>query len=178
MSGIRTLEDLRIRCVIERVSHCWRYPTSISEDGLPRVAIPPGVFGDKWITTTARKAGWLLAGKSLKKGLRVYQNDLCDRRDCCNPEHTKASSQAVMATTWVSRGHFAKLTSVRNNSVQAATHEQLAEVMRLVAEKLNDREIAVLVGLHPQTVGKIRHGRHLHQRPLHSSSVFEMAEAA
>lgn len=178
VKGIRTLEDLRIRCVVSATTGCWLYPSSISDDGLPRCAIPPHVDGittDKWITTTVRKAGWLLEGNRLRKGQRMYAG--CPERECCNPDHTLCSSQKVMAKKFVRRGLLQLITSRRNTAVQAATVHEVAEVTRLVAAGLTQREAAVLVGLHPATVGKIVAGRQQHQRPLAASSVFEQVAA-
>jgi hypothetical protein len=183
--GIRTLLDLRERCVIEEETGCWRYPTSVdAKNGLPRVAIPPGVLtGDvgKWTITTARKAGWLLSGRKVGPHEYVYANRGCQSRDCCSPYHSAAGTRQEMAAKLGHHTRSGPLRSVinrRNYAKQAATKEQVSEVLRLVGAKVMAKDAAVLVGLHPATVSKILSGKHMHQRPIAGASIFAMGASA
>lgn len=182
-SGIRSLEDLRIRCVIDDVTECWIYPTVEAVDPRARVWLPPDVVNEeKGRTLTIRKAAWILAGKKLPKGHLVYGH-VCVRLDCANPEHSRAASRANMGAAQAKSGRMKgdparAITNRRNFLKQALPMERIAEVKALLSQGLQNKQVAERLDLHPTTVSRIRKGTHVRMRSVGVASVFDLARAA
>ena len=95
IGGIRTLDDLRARCVINEETGCWHWRLAISQ-GSPRVHVKhPALPGDNKSTMRGRRAALLLAtGRDLPKGQFAYARLCCAASDCVNPKHARAGSRA------------------------------------------------------------------------------------
>jgi hypothetical protein len=95
IGGIRTLDDLRARCVIDEETGCWHWRLAISQ-GSPRVHVKhPALPGDNKSTMRGRRAALLLAtGRDLPKGQFAYARLCCAASDCVNPKHARAGTRA------------------------------------------------------------------------------------
>lgn len=78
--GIRTIDDLQGRCVVDIDSGCWHWRGATTL-GLPSMWI--GGLDDR--VTAATAIAFLVTGEKPEKG-RVW-HCTCDTRGCCNPEH-------------------------------------------------------------------------------------------
>ena len=87
LGGIRTVEDIRLRCYVDPNSGCWRWRLHFSRGRSCCVWFLEGVEHKG----TASRAAWMLSGRRLEPGWVVSRyRSLCDSDDCCNPEHHRA----------------------------------------------------------------------------------------
>lgn len=89
MSGIRTIDDIRQRCVIDSGTGCWvwagyREPRS----GRPamRMEVEPGRHRCVRLSIALHL---IKTGRPPNQGARVYYPTVCRDMACCNPEHHK-----------------------------------------------------------------------------------------
>jgi hypothetical protein len=102
LGGIRTLEDLRQRCVIRAGSDCWHFRTPDGKQLGRGVGYEIRV-GDQRLTVT--KASWLLAGNEPPIPGRVIYR-CCESHDCANPEHLKCGYRKALQKHLRSSGAY------------------------------------------------------------------------
>ena len=105
LGSIRTVEDLRQRCVMDKDSDCWHLRTA---RGRP---MPSAHRHSIWIFGlghfTATRGAWLLAHGSLPqqgKGRVVFRT--CDSYDCVNPAHLQCGQRKTLIRHRISLGAF------------------------------------------------------------------------
>ena len=103
LGGIRTLEDLRLRCVCREDDDCWHLRSArgkpMRKDHVHVVALR-GHKGN----VTATRAAWVLAGKTLKQGFVVRR--VCESYDCVNPSHLRQGPRAEVSRKSAADGKF------------------------------------------------------------------------
>lgn len=182
-AGVRTLEELRDRCKIDEETGCWIYPSSLdSRTNTPRVYIAPGLIDEKVHTLTARRAGWLLAGRPLDAKLYVYCAKLFCQAACCNPDHSAVGTRKQMGQRQSKQGRFSgdptrSIINRGNYMKQAVPPETVQRAKELVEQGAQYKVAAAQLGLHPQTVAKIAKGQHAQQRAVRGSSIFNLVPA-
>jgi hypothetical protein len=95
LGGIRTLEDLRQRCVIDAETGCWHWRLSFSQ-GSPRVHLqhPAAAGGRLGVAMRGRRAALLLAtGSDLPPGHFAFARACCKADDCVNPAHSRSGNR-------------------------------------------------------------------------------------
>lgn len=184
MKGIRTVEDIKARCVVDDETGCWEWGLSYSHSKTRKVSPiarchilkPDGTRA----LTTAWKAGWLLSGRKLGKKQVVYRS-VCWNTRCCNPAHCKAGTMkqmgAAIAKSGVLRGQPHRVTAnTKNNECQATPREVVMRAEALFAAGRKLAEVAEAIGVHKDTARLIRNGTHRNstaRQPVVSmSSVF------
>lgn len=104
LGGVRTLEDLRLRCVCRPGDDCWRYRDARGRAPRPGVTPKVWVYGEG-CTVPVTVAAWQLAGRERPAaGLRIGRT--CDAGDCVNPAHLAAMKQKDLMAHAVRRGAF------------------------------------------------------------------------
>ena len=103
LGSIRTVEDLRQRCVIGGDSDCWHLRTANGR------AMPSDKRHGLWLhghgRCTATRGAWLLEhGKFPQHGSVVYRT--CGSYDCVKPAHLMSSRRKVAIRHFFSAGHF------------------------------------------------------------------------
>lgn len=113
LGSVRSVEDLRGRCVCDAHTGCWQLRTArgrvMREDRTPVL----WVFGHGKLSS-ARAAYFLANGRMPQHKMIAYRT--CDTRDCVNPAHIKATPRAVYA-----RKHIA----IRPGEASVAQREAL-----------------------------------------------------
>jgi hypothetical protein len=165
MGGIRTLEDIRLRCYCDPDTGCWHWRLSFV-DRSPRVSLYVPERGGSRDFRGLRGSMIVKLGRMLGPKETVFRNlDLCRNRDCVNPDHARVGDRKV------SGRHHAKHGTYRASpkSIAVAT----ARVSKITAEiaaqiRLDPRPARVVakeVGLAKSSVHAIRRGdtwrRHL-----------------
>lgn len=89
LGGIRTVEDLRLRCAIDDVTGCWLWRGAIS-DGAPKVHFRHPVSLERTDAKGRRVALILSRGEDLPRGHVAWQRVCCDSPLCVNPEHCRS----------------------------------------------------------------------------------------
>lgn len=177
MRGIYTLEDVRLRCVIDDITGCWRWRYSSNACGIPHCHVPAGVLGPKRMSCSARRAAWALAGKRLPDGCAIYP--ACGHADCVNPTHLArgTTGDALRASNKDRRS----MSTPRRLAALAAYRERWtipAETIRAIEQALRAgltaKAAAEHVGVRYAIAKQVRRGEHAHQRAkvLRGASVF------
>lgn len=92
LGGIATLEDLRLRCVVDEDTGCWHCRMGLKA-GVPRVTVR--LIEGGYIKMLARRAGLYLRDKKpLPKGHIAWGKLTCHSKDCANPAHSKSGTKA------------------------------------------------------------------------------------
>lgn len=153
--GIRTLDDLRQRCVIE--GECWIWRGACNRCSGPH---PEPRF---WLPAQSRVVGvsgaWLLAGKKLPRGYVVWR--VCREPMCLNPEHMRSGTQADRGAWYAQRGLFrgdphrslTNAVAARRRSVLTAE-----QVQQIRESKDTGRALSLLLGVSESVVSRARRG--------------------
>lgn len=185
--GVRGLEELRLRCVIDACTGCWewgraRAPGAPRKAGPPALQIPPGVIGnEKRVCMNAARAAWIMAGRDDGReiGRRVIYR-ACDNPRCINPEHLRCGTRAqMMAHLYADgkrRGRPERAAVNRRNARKWATPPETARrIEALVGEGVPRNEVMRLTGVSLTTISRIVRHQHTHSAigaPLSLASVF------
>jgi len=152
---MKTLEDLRQRCVVDGQDGCWlfkptrAYVNAPVMNGVPRSMQP-------------RRAAWLLAGgRPLASGYRVF--GLCGTPGCVNPEHLRALTPAEhgrrVTSAQTYKGNARRVLAVRAGGRQRAslTPEMIREI---AASPETGLRLAARFGVSDTTISKARRGQY------------------
>lgn len=173
VGGIRTVEDLRVRCFIDSDTQCWHWRLSVSQ-GSPRVHL---VLGDGApIVMRGRRAALALStGADLPEGTYCWGRAQCHSADCVNPEHCRTGSRkqwgADMRRREVFVGLPAKVRAARDSAAKRRklTPEQAAEVL---ASTDSIAVTAERFGVSRIVVQGIRNGTTYRRQEMAGASVF------
>lgn len=173
--GIRALEDVRQRCVIDDVTGCWLWVGAMAGGTHPTAMWPADGR-----TRTVRHIVQTLSRREPQPGENVFAREGCSMRCVC-PAHL---------TTMLRKDWGAKVTEsgalrdqpkrvaanrARAREVAHLTADQVAEI-RASAEPIVD--IARRLGVTPNVVGDARRGRTWRETTVAAASVFSWAAAA
>lgn len=174
LGSVRSLADVRLRCVVDDVSGCWHLRTA---NGQPYA---PGRKQVLWLhqrgAVYATKAVWELAhpGQALPAGRRAVR--VCGSRDCVNPAHIRAlnlsdAQRRMVGDCW------GQMSLPRRHALQRIQHglrkltpEQIAEIRHSDAP---GAALARKFGVAPDTVRRVRRGQS-YRHPV-GASVWAMA---
>lgn len=118
------------------MSGCKLHPGTVNNSGYAKVSVSGR-------TVYAHRHAYELRHGAIPAGLLVLHT--CDNRRCVNPDHLYAGTQRQNVADMDRRGRRRK----RWGLVKA-------EILKLLAEGWNDRQIAPMVGCDQNYVGKIR----------------------
>lgn len=182
--GVRTVDDLRDRCRVDSLTGCWIWGGGRNDKGAPVVRIPAGVLRPDAVVMAPRRAGWLLAGGSVKPGHVVLRKLCCESDQCVNPAHSASGPRGEANRMAGKRGSYstperlAHLTRARKKS--AIAPHLVASAEAAFADGASIREAAERVGIDRETARRIRNGDHIHQTGgvMPGASVFAWRPAA
>ena len=151
-NGVRTLEDLRQRCVIDDITQdCWNYGGGKTGDGLPSIWFPP--LGIR--TTPGVILCYLKTGKRPAPG--VVWHRTCDSLLCCNPGHRKAGTRrSQMANAAITRSPLERARISVSKRAQSKLTEAAVDDIRSSEDTL--AECAARHGISVSHVSRIRRG--------------------
>ena len=94
LGGIRTVEDLRVRCYVDPDTACWHWRLAIVQ-GHPKVHfVAPDTC--KRTTQRGRRAAlYLQRGRDLPDGHFAFARLQCKSLDCVNPAHCVSGDRAA-----------------------------------------------------------------------------------
>lgn len=189
--GVRTLEDLRLRCVIDEETGCWLWQQAVATAGggtTPIVHLPDNVLPGvgRRSTIPAARAAWLLSGRKLQPGHVVWRQ-LCTGGRCINPAHcragTKSDGLAAVAATGRNRGKPERaVINAKSRASLAKPVELVRQAEALFAAGKLQKDVRATLGISQKTAAAIRLGRHPHSsgrnRVLRGASVFTLGVSA
>jgi hypothetical protein len=167
--GIKTLADIKGRCVIDSETGCWLWRGAMSTDGrrkgqpTSRVWIPQSQHTPGG-TTTAPRAAWMLSGRELSPEQIVWRH-VCGNAACINPAHGKAGTRQDMFADLVACGRLRgdprrAAINARNRASQLVSVERVRQAEALFAGGWLQKDIVKLMRIGNDTAAKIRRGLH------------------
>lgn len=180
--GVRTLDDLRSRCVIDTETGCWLWRRG---HAVARVWLPPDVAGGGRVLPPAR-AAWMLAGKPLADGHVVWRHR-CTNGQCINPYHGAAGSRPQMHAAIAASGRLRgdprrAVVNAQNRERMLLSPETVLRGERMFAAGALQKEVAAALGICHSSAKKIRLRMHPHsagrERVISGASVFAWRPAA
>lgn len=190
--GVRTLEDIRIRCVIDDLTGCWHWAGAMSVSKtrrikpVSRVWLPEGLGNGRPAIVTASKAAWVLSGRPLPDGWVVWRSK-CSSFDCVNPLHARAGRRVEMGADLAASGRMKGspdrvAANARNRMRMVTPLEKVRQAEVMFKEGALQKEVRAALGLSAETARSIRLGMHPHssvsQRLIRGASVFTLGAMA
>lgn len=184
--GVRTLSDLRSRCVIDDETGCWMWRGAMSADRTPRVWMP--LLRDaEGITTTGARAAWLLSGRKLPEGHVVWRRIGTCGNECINPLHgvcgTRQQMHAAIARDGRMKGNPLRAAVNARNRVRMMLSPEIVRLGEAMYEAgALQKEVKAALGIGNASAKKIRMRTHQHStgrvNVVRGASVFAWREAA
>jgi hypothetical protein len=154
LGGIRTVEDIRLRCYVDPRSDCWRWRLSSSRGRSCCVWSVDGIDH----RGTAARAAWALSGFRLEPGWVVSRNrSICDSPDCCNPAHHRAGPKGEVLPELTPEQREAHRVGVMRESRRRSKLSLWAAWMIRQSDATCHAEAAKW-GVGPSTISQIRRG--------------------
>lgn len=179
LGGIRSLDDLKKRCIVDELSGCWLWRLSTTQ-GFPNVHIPHPVTGERTKMKGRRAALILKTGKMLPSGWFAIRKPSCESPICCNPDHSfagdgKAYGQSIREQEIFKNSpkRIAANRKIASQKTRKLTNQQASEIRQ------DDRStiaIAAEYGVSKTTVNDIKRGLRYRQT-IRGASIFSMGAA-
>lgn len=164
--GIKTVDDVRLRCVEDGGCWIWQGKFSRGTRGAARWATPMGWYPALQKQMPVRRIIALMAGATPEKVWRT-----CESAQCVSPYHLKWGTAAECGQWLSEAGRFD--TRVRKESASRAWKRRHtltdADVSVIRASSEANKDIAARFGVHKEVVARIRRGE---TRVPHAASVF------
>jgi hypothetical protein len=136
LGGIRSLDDLRARCRVDRCTGCWHL---LRPDGSPVPAVAGGrhmvhVHG-RGVMTSLRAAYELANGEPVPADRVVFRSAECRSNDCVSPLHIRRGTRRMAIQAQKDRGLQATQAKAEANRRAGLARSRLsAELREWIAE--------------------------------------------
>lgn len=161
------MEDLKARCIVDAVTHCWLWQGGTTGDGSPKLHTLDYDRLEKR-TMPGTRAAWSIAfGKAPRPGCIVFR--ACLHRLCLNPAHLReGKSKAELGQhirrsgAWKGTYIAQRTASARKASLAAGTIPTPEAVVRAIRQEPRTTmnvTLAERYGIAHQTVSRIRRGQ-------------------
>lgn len=161
--GVRTLEDIRLRCVIDDIRGCWIWGAAV-DNGSPRVWLPDAAGPLRaGTTTTAARAAWVLSGRPLQPNHLVIRT--CTEGRCCRPDHGIAGTRVQLGQVLHTSGHLRGrpergAVNSRNRARMMVPREVIQRGEAMFAAGAMAKDVRAALGVCARTAQLIRDGLH------------------
>lgn len=172
MSGVRTIDDLRLRCRIDEETGCWRFGKATRSAHAPGVRL---AALDQRMVTIGVAICFLKTGKLPAKG--IFWHCTCSTSHCANPEHRKAGTrktQMLQAQYRPSALTLARIASTKR--ARSKLSDEAIAAIRSSTATLKD--LAQRFGVSPSHISRIRLGQTWRETAAPAASVFTWRPAA
>lgn len=179
--GIRDLEDLRCRCVIDEDTGCWhlRRADGREIERGPKVTPSVNIWDDGPKRRAARPLSWEWAnGRAVREGFVVSNLGRCGCFDCINPGHLRELSRKAhgieLSKSGLAKTLKKRVSAVRNTRSRSTTKltEELAQWAR--ESDQTQHAIAHGLGVAQSIIWQIKAGVSWRPMAAHGSSVFSL----
>lgn len=168
--GVRSVEDLLLRSVVEEETGCWLWSQSKTKAGAAKVCVWNHEKGRTTMAVGRRVALELQRGKPLPKGHMTWAKKHCPNAHCVNPDHARSGNRKAYGE-WQSKSGLlsGRRRSIASRRSRAVLDMQKAREIRYSDERRED--LAARYGVSLATVQAIKSGR-LWKEHAANSSVF------
>lgn len=129
---------------VSGIDECWEWVASRSSTGY-------GLFKISGYPYSSHRVAWWLEHGDFDDSMLVLHK--CDNRACVRVSHMFLGSVADNSADCTAKNRQSKLRFYgEKNSNSKLTKTSVLEIMRMKAEKVSNKEIASLYGVHPQTI--------------------------
>lgn len=159
LGGIRTLEDLRVRCSIDPDTGCWQWKGAMNDGKHPRFMLFDPERGEHRVVSGVQGA-LMLAGRCPPKGKIGYRR--CTSCSCMNPAHmsvgTKAEQGAFLRRTGRQRGdpRRAAVNTLNSRTHRSSLTDELVQWVRESDQP--NTVVAHALGVSHNCISQIRRG--------------------
>lgn len=170
MRGVYTIDDLRLRCVVDDLTECWTWKGAFTQ-GVGAVWLP--ALGK---TRTIRSASMFLTGNELKPGQRVYLK--CTNKDCCNPDHMRPMTPKQFGRAQAASGRLKGRPERMAQCIRLARQRsQLTEelVREIRASDETGVAISARTGISRTVISRVRNNLSWKAHAMPGASVFAWA---
>lgn len=162
-----TLDDLRRRCVIDRVTRCWHWQGAADRDGAPRLYTLDYARAEKRPMSGPLAAFQIAHQRAPLPGWKVYR--CCGTIDCLSPHHlAEVRSTAEMGRRIANSGRRKGIAASEAKRAAAAkgraaqgysdTPAEIVRQIRLAPASVTGVQLARELGLSESRVSRIRRG--------------------
>lgn len=166
---MKTLDDIKGRCVVDDITGCWLWKGAITREGQARIW-QYDFAAQKMAAMPGKKAVWYAINqKPLPSGWLVYGT--CNCQTCMNPEHIKDGTAADwgrhMSDSGIHKNSIPRMLASRRTGMKRSvmTPETLREVL---ASNESGKALARRLGVSMQTISKARNGHLVAFSPIAS----------
>lgn len=155
---MRTLEEIRERCHITEDGH-WLWRGSLRPDGRANIYAPDNKSGAMQVQSGPRAVWQCYTGQALPDGWRVFGT--CDEPACCNPEHMRCGSPAMLGAYIARKGVWKGSTArfIANKAINRKRAVLTPDVIAYIqASSLSGIKLARELGISHGSVSKARRG--------------------
>ena len=154
LNGIRSLEDIRLRCFVDPQTGCWRWRLHFSRGRSCCVWFIDGVSHKG----TAARAAWMLSGRRVEPGWVVSRyRSLCESEDCCNPEHHRAGPKSKVLPKLTAEQRVAHRVGVTRES-RRRSKLSMEAALQIRQSDASVTDEAAKWGVAASTISQIRRG--------------------
>lgn len=163
---MRSAADIRERCVVDQVTHCWQWTGGMSCDHTPRVYAFDHARCEKRSMSGPLGAWNIAFGAAPRPGHFVARS--CGNKLCLNPVHLREFASQAEIGRQIRLSGRRKATNMdarRANQRLAAraagndpTPPEIVRAIRAAPATVTARELALLHGIAHQTASRIRRG--------------------
>lgn len=165
---MKTLDDMKARCIVDAVTRCWNWQGAVSELGHPRVyAID---YEQRTMRTmNGPKAAWMLAHeKAPTPGYLVFRS--CQNPKCLNPVHLSLAKNLQEIGAHIRRSDVRRVRSaaqIASSRLMARLHlckhanptpDDVVAAIKAADPALSNHAVADMYGVKHWTVSRIRRG--------------------
>jgi hypothetical protein len=170
--GIRCVDDLRQRSIVDKSCGCWRWRQQCV-DGSARIYL---VAGGKRQKVSGRRAALILSGHVIPEGHEAFARECCRYDDCVNPAHARSGTRRESRQYQASRGTFSAPHCYAHLHKFSAARRKLTPEQRVEVAVSREpaKQIAARLGVSPDLVWKLRLRK---SKPRVVRSVFEWRPA-
>jgi hypothetical protein len=164
--GIRTLDDVRDRCIVDEESGCWIWRGARSKGRYPQAWFP--LLGRA--TTIGRILLHLIENRAPKP--REVWHSKCGHPDCCAPAHRRSGNRrSQMRAAKIERNAITRARIAASRRARSKLSDEQAQIIRESPDTL--RELAARYGISKSWASCIKRGQGRSVIPR--ASVFSVA---
>jgi hypothetical protein len=176
LGGIRNIDDLKMRCLIDDETDCWHWRLGKTKGKYPKISFK--ISGEAQSRTGVR-AVFVLLGRDVPDGYTVYHYK-CHSIDCLNPAHLKMGTHkekwAHIKAEGYMRGNPTRL--LANKATAMKRCKVAAHLGLILNSDKTSVELAKELGIHASTIRSARSRSSTGAPQVANASVFTWRPAA